>query len=277
MSRLPLAFLFSFHIISLYYGKENFRNQKLNTLNVLMPPLPDTGNWREVNYELEAYQGCFEWKADFKNLLTLDDHLSEEGNENCHNKATLNILSKISISNILWITAFDKITGQTIKVETRISQIAKVEILTKHRTIDIGDTQVIEIIGFDKEGNSFSTLNGIKFKWTIISPSNSIEVIPISSSLFKSTSQRKLIEEKGFQSDNLVVKGLNSGISTLKVVLVDFDNGYITHSVNITVVQRFKVFPCEGLFLSRGDTLQFQMSLVKTNFATNSLQSILSD
>jgi hypothetical protein len=59
-------------------------------------------------------------------------------------------------------------TKDILKVESRIAQVSRIDILSKFRTIDVGDIQYFEIIGYDSEGNSFSSLQGMRFEWTII-------------------------------------------------------------------------------------------------------------
>lgn len=64
-----------------------------------------------------------------------------------------------------------------MRVESKIAKVQKIEILTKLRTIDVGDLSVLEIIGYDKEGNSFSSLEGLRFEWSIQQDDNVFEFI----------------------------------------------------------------------------------------------------
>lgn len=64
-----------------------------------------------------------------------------------------------------------------LKVESKISKIQKIEILTKLRTIDVGDIQVLEVLGYDPEGNVFSTLEGVRFHWKIEQSENILEFL----------------------------------------------------------------------------------------------------
>jgi len=66
----------------------------------------------------------------------------------------------------------NKETHDTFKCESRIAKVARIEILTKLRTIDVGNVETLEVLGYDEEGNVFSTLEGMRFEWTI-SPSES--------------------------------------------------------------------------------------------------------
>ncbi len=48
-----------------------------------------------------------------------------------------------------------------------MAKVHRIEIMTKLRTIDVGDVEILEVLGYDKEGNVFSTLEGMRFEWTI--------------------------------------------------------------------------------------------------------------
>lgn len=70
-------------------------------------------------------------------------------------------------------------TGETLKSEVKIAEITRIEIITKTRTIDLEEAQAVEVIGYDREGNAFSTLEGIRFKWSLVKCDNILEIIPI--------------------------------------------------------------------------------------------------
>ena len=66
-----------------------------------------------------------------------------------------------------------------MKVEAKIAEISKIEIITKSRTLDVGEMQSLEIVGYDKNGNMFSTLEGVKFEWAISKCDNVLDLVSI--------------------------------------------------------------------------------------------------
>ena len=62
---------------------------------------------------------------------------------------------------------FLKETGDILRCESRVAKVHRIEIMTKLRTIDVGDVEILEVLGYDKEGNVFSTLEGMRFEWSI--------------------------------------------------------------------------------------------------------------
>ena len=77
----------------------------------------------------------------------------------------------------LKLLSFILVSGDVLKAEARIAKLNQIEILTKVRTIDVGDIQVLEALGFDDQGNSFSTLEGLRFKWELDQSDRILELI----------------------------------------------------------------------------------------------------
>ena len=89
------------------------------------------------------------------------------------------------------------------------------EILTKLRTIDVGNYEELEMLAYDHEGNSFSTLQGLKFEWTINQLENNADFVSYKESSRKAELRREEIEANHFQSDLIVLKGLKTGQITV--------------------------------------------------------------
>jgi len=77
-------------------------------------------------------------------------------------------LTRSPSQNIIWITARDKITGEILKCETKISLVNNLEIDTElPEVVDVGSIRVLRAIGKDFLNNSISSLEGLRFEWTI--------------------------------------------------------------------------------------------------------------
>jgi hypothetical protein len=67
----------------------------------------------------------------------------------------------------LSVSATDRDTGEVIKAVVRLSKLERIEILTKFRIMNLYQVQEFYLIGYDELGNSFSSLEGLKFQWTL--------------------------------------------------------------------------------------------------------------
>jgi len=54
-----------------------------------------------------------------------------------------------------------------------LALLNRIQIFTKFKTIEANATEVLELIGYDEQGNAFSTLEGLKFSWKL-EPNSSI-------------------------------------------------------------------------------------------------------
>ena len=50
-----------------------------------------------------------------------------------------------------------------MKIEARVALLARIEIITKFKTIDVGALEELQVRGFDSEDNTFSSLEGMRF------------------------------------------------------------------------------------------------------------------
>ena len=49
----------------------------------------------------------------------------------------------------------------------RVRDLRRISIFTKSRIMNVREVQNLEIFGFDAENNTFTSLEGLRFKWII--------------------------------------------------------------------------------------------------------------
>lgn len=87
---------------------------------------------------MEASNGCYSWSSQRPDFLSIQG-FRDETNSNCESKALVKLCNTKPHDNIIWIQVIDKDTGDVMRVESKIAKVQKIEILTKLRTIDVGD------------------------------------------------------------------------------------------------------------------------------------------
>lgn len=73
-----------------------------------------------------------------------------------------------------------------------------------------GVVQSIYLVGFDRENNTMSSLEGLTFSWTVEQP-QVLSVIRSKDSDIKATDTRLRIESEGHQSDIVFIRGGRTG------------------------------------------------------------------
>ena len=111
--------------------------------------------------------------------------------------------------------------------------------------MNIKEIQKLELYAHDSDENTFTSLEGLRFEWSLVQDSKkTIEIVPISEAhLLLPLKTRENIEKKGFKSDILVVRALAPG--NLKVIARCIESGYehISNEITISVHERFELQP----------------------------------
>lgn len=249
MSRIAFALLaIGCLLVSVTAQKTVDNQKKVNKLNLLLPELYEDLEVRAPQYLLEASNGCYSWSSSRPDFLSINGYNDEE-NPRCESTALVKLNNVRPYDNIIWISVTDKDTGDIMRVESKIAKVQKIEILTKLRTIDVGDLSVLEIIGYDKEGNSFSSLEGLRFEWSIQQDENIFEFITFKESKIKTSPLRKKLEGYHFQTDIIVIKALQTGKADVVVKIKEMGQTLVSLPVTLYAIDKFDIYPGNDLYL----------------------------
>lgn len=113
----------------------------INDVNVLLPFSREV----RVRYTLEAFGGCYFWQSSNPAVISVQ---GAEGAA-CSDRVVLQTEAREPHDKIVWILATDATTKEIIRVESRLEQIARIEIITKLRTVEVGDFASLQLMGFD--------------------------------------------------------------------------------------------------------------------------------
>ena len=114
-----------------------------------------------------------------------------------------------------------KETGDLLRCEAKTAFIKRIEIMTKLRSIDVGNYESLELLGYDDEGNVFTTLEGVRFDWLLTENSNLAKFVSFKESKVKTSAFRVELEENQAQSDIVVLQGLRTGEITIKTKIIE--------------------------------------------------------
>ena len=262
-------------VVSTLIHPENsaYSLRNINVLNLLLP----YSNEVKMKYVVQAFNGCYKWTSKFPETLqigqldpeTRKQYLSGSDLEDsvkakCQNAVMVSVGKRNNYDGIVWLTATDLETEQILKCEAKVKPITRLQILTKFRTLDVGDHEQVELIAFDEENNSFTTLEGLKFEWSVRGEGKA-DFVNFIDSNFKSTEERHKLENMNYQSDIVILKGLKTGKVTLTVKLLDrsYDRT-ITTSVDIFIIEHFEIEPQRDIFMLPCSMRQLELYTVRT-------------
>lgn len=274
ITMLKAAIIAAIFVVPNGFAKPQYENmKKINNVNLLLPSLMDNNENRSIQYALQAFNGCYEWSSSQPNYLSVEGK-PDSDNPSCQSTAIVTLFANKYYNNVIWITARDKETYDVLKVESRIASIARIEILTKLRTIDVGDIQVLEVLGYDSEGNVFSSLEGMRFEWSIQQNDQILEFVSVKDSAIKATDLRKQLENAYYQTDIIVAKGIKTGQVTVSVRVSEKDSFVKEAAVVLYVIEHFILIPDTPIFVLPMSAFQYNLALVRTDNHHAQLQKI---
>ncbi|TKS77795.1 Nuclear pore membrane glycoprotein 210 [Collichthys lucidus] len=137
---------------------------RLNIPKVLLPLARST----KINFTLETTEGCYRWSSTRPEVASIQA-VDEDGSRGCSRKAVLQALSTQPSRLTSIILAEDVVTGQVLRCDAIVDIISEIQIVSTTRELHLEDSPLaLKIHALDSEGNTFSTLSGLVFDWTLV-------------------------------------------------------------------------------------------------------------
>lgn len=223
--------------------------RQINPVSALLPWTNPDLNGHRVNLTLQAFGGCYRWRVQRPNLIKIRDLRDEEVEDfnrladtplqrrqhaeliprevvggkpqECHSAVMVGqFLSDgvLETRERSWVFAEDLLTGNGVKCEVYVAPIQRIEIETTARSVAVGGVEALRIRAFDAEDNVFSSLEGLRFEWEIERPKY-LGLASFNNDIYRPSHTRRAIHQNGEQSDEILLKGLESGRSIVRARL----------------------------------------------------------
>ena len=242
--------------------------RKISDVYLLLPQTLHAPNARHVKYTIQAYEGCYRWTTANSKVVALTELSSDsfsfdpdcqnpslvrefQGLE-CYPGALLEPVAVVEHPPVTLISALDQTSrGETLKCEVKVGRITRLEILTTVKSFRVLDNQRLYAQAFDHEGNVFSSLEGLRFRWQIVRGAESLGLPKLKDSLATLSDVRREIENSNYQSDVILVEGKATGVAnvTLKIEEPGYENVPIAWTL-IYISEPFALLPSPELYLS---------------------------
>lgn len=192
----------------------------------------------------------------FRTVLTpiLDIHTEDV---ECGRRITLSAkegLPKSEERLSTWIIATDKETKRSLRCEVFLGNVDKISIFTTTKNLATEDTSLIGVQGFDKEGNLFSSLEGLPFNWHITSNNTAdqiIDIIPFRDQFIDVSDVIIKLESAGFRSSVVLIKASRIGKATITAKLRDPIYSNVNEgSVNLSVLEPLHLVPGNTVYMA---------------------------
>ncbi|KAM6977831.1 nuclear pore membrane glycoprotein 210 [Aplochiton taeniatus] len=250
---------------------------KLNMPKVLLPLARST----KINFTLETTEGCYKWSSTRPEVASIES-FNGDSSVDCSQRAVLQALSIQPSRLTSIILAEDVVTGQVLRCDAIVDVISEIQIVSTTRELHLEDSPLeLKINALDSEGNTFSTLAGLVFDWTIVKDAevdgfsdshNSLRVLKFSESTYKPPDYISDMERVGKQGDIILVSGLKTGHAKLKAKIQQSlykDVG--AAEVKLLILENILLSPAHDVYLLVGTAIQYKVQKIRQGKITELL------
>uniref|UniRef100_A0A8C3UCH4 Nucleoporin 210 n=1 Tax=Catharus ustulatus TaxID=91951 RepID=A0A8C3UCH4_CATUS len=243
-------------------------SSKLNTPKVLLPFTRGT----RVNFTLEASEGCYRWSSTRPEVASIEP-LGQDGCR-CSQRALVQARSSQPMRLTAIISAEDTLTGQVLRCDAIVDLIHGIQVVSTTRELYLEDSPLeLKIHALDSEGNTFSTLAGLVFDWTVVKDPeaggfsdshNALRILKFLESTYIPPSYILEMEKVAKQGDTILVSGMKTGSSKLKARLQEsIYKDVHPAEVRLLILENIILNPVYDIYLLVGTSIQYRVQKLR--------------
>ncbi|NXK46489.1 P210L protein, partial [Chauna torquata] len=239
---------------------------KLNVPKVLLPFSREL----RVSFVLEAEGGCYSWYSTRYDIVTVES-IYENGTI-CSQKALLSARSSQAIKLSSVVIAEEHVTGHLLRCDVIVNVIDSIEIISRTREIYVEDSPLeLAVRALDIEGNTFSSLSGMTFEWSIakdddvesLELSDKIRILKYSEADYSPPDYIVELERADKQGDRILVSGVKTGAAIIKVRIQESAYKKVAAAlVRLLVLENILLIPSHDVHLLVGACIKYQVAKV---------------
>ncbi|XP_031230448.1 nuclear pore membrane glycoprotein 210-like isoform X2 [Mastomys coucha] len=263
--RLSFGLLFSLtphHFFLFFIGT---LANKLNVPQVLLPFSREPGR---VPFLLEAQRGCYIWHSTHHDAVTIQP-LYENGTS-CSQRAVLVAESTQPIRLSSIILAREVVTDHELRCDVKVDVIDNIEIVSRTRELYVDDAPLeLMVRALDSKGNTFSTLAGMVFEWSIAQDNESsreelsskIRILKYSEAEYSPPDYIIEMEKEERQGDVILVSGMRTGAAVVKVRIYEpFYKKVAAALIRLLVLENIFLIPSHDTYLLVGAYIKYRVA-----------------
>ncbi|XP_004475034.2 nuclear pore membrane glycoprotein 210-like [Dasypus novemcinctus] len=238
---------------------------KLNVPQVLLPFGREPGR---VPFLLEAQRGCYTWHSTHHDAVTVEP-LYENGTL-CSQRAVLIAESTQPTRLSSIILAREIVTDHELRCDVKVDVIDSIEIVSRTRELYVDDSPLeLMVRALDAEGNTFSTLAGMMFEWSIAQDNESareelsskIRILKYAEAEYSPPVYIAEMEKEEKQGDMILVSGIRTGAAVVKVRIHEpFYKKVAAALIRLLVLENIFLIPSYDIYLLVGAYIKYRVA-----------------
>ncbi|NXU54806.1 PO210 protein, partial [Turnix velox] len=171
-------------------------------------------------------------------------------------------------------------TGQVLRCDAIVDTIHAIQIVSTTRELYLEDSPLeLKIQALDSEGNTFSTLAGLAFDWTIVKDTeadgfsdshNALRILQFLESTYIPPSYISEMEKVAKQGDTILVSGMKTGSSKLKARIQERVYEHVPPAeVRLLILENILLNPAYDIYLLVGTSVQYRVQKIRQGKITD--------
>ncbi|KAM7287795.1 nuclear pore membrane glycoprotein 210 [Ixodes scapularis] len=174
--------------------------------------------------------------------------------DQCALQALVSAVSHHPARRTAIVTADNSATGEVLRCDVIVDRVHSLNVTTTTRELLLDDSpEMMEVVAHNDQGDTFSSLDGVSFEWSILSePSAGTQGAVWSESPYRSPPGVQFWEQRGLQGWAVLAQGVGTGSARIAVHLAHPDyKGVPGKQVTLLVVANVLLEPSR-VFLLEG-------------------------
>ncbi|CAH2313261.1 Nuclear pore membrane glyco 210 [Pelobates cultripes] len=248
---------------------------KLNVPKILLPF--SRGN--KINFTLEVTEGCYKWSSTRPDVATVQPIYVND--KPCSQKAVVKACATHPMRLASIIFAEDIFTGQLLRCDVIVDIINDIQVVSTTRELYLEDSPLkLKIQAFDSEGNTFSTMAGLAFEWTVVKDAeldgfsdsqNMLRVLKFSESAYVPPAYITEMERTAQQGDIILVRSRREYVWYKPVfeglvvpLCLQWRFQEITPAeVRLLILENILLNPASDIYLLVGSSIHYKVQKMK--------------
>ncbi|XP_040262784.1 nuclear pore membrane glycoprotein 210 [Bufo bufo] len=249
-------------------------SSKLNIPKVLLPFTRGT----RINFTLEVTEGCYKWSSTRPEVASIEHVNIDDGQ--CSQRAMVQARATHPTRLTSIIFAEDIYTGQVLRCDAIVDIVHDIQIISTTRELYLEDSPLkLKIQALDSEGNTFSTLAGMGFEWTVVKDAdvdgysdshNTLRILKFLESTYVPPAYIYEMEKVAKQGDTILVSGMKTGSSKLRARMLEsvYEN-VKPAEVRLLILENILLYPASDIYLLVGSSIRYKVQKVKQGKITD--------
>ncbi|XP_075689920.1 nuclear pore membrane glycoprotein 210 [Rhinoderma darwinii] len=249
-------------------------SSKLNVPKVLLPFTRGT----RINFTLEVTEGCYKWSSSRPEVASIE-HVNLNDDQ-CSQRAVVQARATQPTRLTSIIFAEDIYTGLVLRCDAIVDIIHDIQIVSTTRELYLEDSPLkLKIQALDSEGNTFSSLAGIVFEWTVVKDAdvngysdshNTLRFVKFFESTYVSPAYISDMEKFAKQGDTILVTGLKTGSLKLQARMLESVYENVNPAdVRVLILENILLNPASDVYLLIGSSIKYKVQKIKQGKITD--------